>query len=155
MTRPTGRRAMTTALSLLVVAAVGAYLGASLPGRHLPGAAPMAAVLLAGVPAVLATRGWGRRVVGALLVAAAVALGWISIDSASRPVGLGIGLVSSTLGIIGGGLVLARVRSPRLGARYDAPGVRSSAGSPDQRMWSQLSSGGDPTDDPGEPDTRH
>lgn len=154
MTRPTGRRTMTTALSLLVVAAVGAYLGAALPGRPLPGAGPMAAVLLAGVPAVLATRGWGRRVVGVLLVADAVALGWISIDAASRPAGVGIGLISSILGILGGGLVLTRVRTPRLGARYDAPGTRPSAGSPEQRMWSQLSSGGDPTDDPGEPDTR-
>ncbi|MDF2976203.1 MAG: hypothetical protein K0S40_931 [Actinomycetospora sp.] len=105
---------------------------------------PWALLCLAAVGGLLATSGWGRRVVGTLVAVAglwAVLRGVAGLaDPASEalPVGVRPGdrplpaeavLTGPSLGVLGGvlmlgaGLLAARFAAvlPRLGARYDAP----------------------------------
>jgi uncharacterized membrane protein (TIGR02234 family) len=105
---------------------------------------PWALLCLAAVGGLLATSGWGRRVVGTLVAVAglwAVLRGVAGLaDPASEalPVGVRPGdrplpaetvLAGPSLGVLGGvlmlaaGLLAARFAAvlPRLGARYDAP----------------------------------
>jgi uncharacterized membrane protein (TIGR02234 family) len=109
----------------------------------------LALVALAGVVAVIAVKGWGRRAVGVVLAAAGVVLAWRSLDlvgavSASRALAAaprsGEGVVSGqahvtstaiwpalsaacgVLVAVAGGLVAARGhRWVGLSARYDSP----------------------------------
>ncbi len=109
---------------------------------------PVAAFAVAGLGAALATRGWLRRVVGALLVLAggleiariALALGDAPLERLQqqlvRPaqatggadlvlIGPVLGLVGAALLVLAGILVMAtRGRSGGMGAAYDAPGAR-------------------------------
>jgi uncharacterized membrane protein (TIGR02234 family) len=116
---------------------------------------PWALLCLAAVGGLLATSGWGRRVVGALVAVAglwAVLRGVAGLaDPASEalPVGMRPGdrplpaeavLAGPSLGVLGGvlmlgaGLLAARFAAvlPRLGARYDAP-TRAGAGAAEVR----------------------
>lgn len=132
--------------------------GDRVPGRDL---APLALALgyvgLAGVAALIATRGWGRVVVGVLLVAAGIGalvdvvpLGFgdeltqrtqeevsvcdgdgCSSDRIAAPAFSGWPWVASggaVLLVLGGGLTAVRGRSwSGLGASYEAPGGRTPA----------------------------
>ncbi|MFI6497617.1 Trp biosynthesis-associated membrane protein [Nonomuraea typhae] len=124
---------------------------------------------LAGVVAVLATKGAGRRVVGALLALCGAGLGWLILDALSSasiaawartvpalqavaapvytvepfwPVAAGAGAAV----VLAGG-VLAVVRGGRwtgMSARYDRR--PAGAGPADERsMWDALDRGDDPT----------
>lgn len=149
-----------------------------LTGRQLHGL-PFALGIagLAGVLAVIATRGVARLVVGALLVvfgAATIAATIAAVGSphvlataeaGSRTGRAGVGAVSvapwwigSVIGgallVVGGALVAVRGRRwPGMSSRYDAPGTRPAArGTPEATLWDTIERGEDPTVDPAEPD---
>lgn len=130
-------------------------------------------VVLAGVPALLATRGRGRTVLGALLVlagvaAGAAAVGVLSDPAAALPAGArDAALTARPLLAVGGGLVTALAgavvtargrRWATLSQRYDAPSSDRSvddepapdAGAPPSpvegpALWEALDRGEDPT----------
>jgi len=137
---------------------------------------PWALLALAAIAGLLATSGWGRRVVGALLVVAGL---WVVLQGAGglappapgalpavaqvpgRPVGVDVAVAGPILAAIGGLLlggvgllmVLAAPVLPRLGARYDAPTEKRPPTAdrrpdPDQQLWKALDEGRDPTATP-------
>lgn len=137
----------------------------------LPALAPLAVLALAAVAAVLATGGWARRLLGGLLLVAAVppilgvlraaddgwltgaalsAAGW---SAGSVEVGI-ITVLPAGPGFAAGGAVLLAAagvalvmrghRMPGLGRRYQAPAARSS-GHPDAHLWERMDAGDDPT----------
>ncbi|MEC3980043.1 Trp biosynthesis-associated membrane protein [Amycolatopsis sp. H20-H5] len=119
---------------------------------------PLAILALAGIAGLIATGGWPRRVLGAVLALAGVAAVWTGVDGA-RISGFADGLpvtqllLSRGLAVLGGILLavggLAAVkgagRMPKLGARYSAPGAKRAARDPDTELWEALSEGEDPT----------
>ena len=137
---------------------------------------PWALLCLAAVGGLLATSGWGRRVVGALMAVAGLwavlrgAAGLVDPASEALPVGVRPGdrplpaeavAAGPLLGVLGGVLMLlaallaARFAAvlPRLGARYDAPAraageTRRTPADPDRALWEALDEGHDPTGDP-------
>ncbi|GAA4830363.1 Trp biosynthesis-associated membrane protein [Saccharopolyspora rosea] len=131
---------------------------------------PLALASLAAIAAVLATGGWLRRVVGAVVVVAGGLVGWraatgfrlstfhaVNVPSGSTPVGAAalhpVGPLLMALGavalFVGGLLVLLRAdRMPAMGAKYSAPGATERRSQdPDRRMWDDLDHGRDPTDE--------
>ncbi|GAB3732795.1 Trp biosynthesis-associated membrane protein [Amycolatopsis oliviviridis] len=120
---------------------------------------PLALLALAGTAGLIATGGWPRRVLGAVLAVAGVAAAWIGV--ADGPfTGFADGLPAAQmlgargLAILGGILVaaggLAAIkgagRMPRLGAKYSAPGAKKRAAKdPETELWEALSEGEDPT----------
>lgn len=149
---------------------------ANLTGRDLyPALSAFALIALAGVIAIAATRGWGRRVVGLALAASGAVIGWyavdglsavspgrarssiasgVGIDSSSVPhVGLdgtwaGLTIASATLIVTAGVLTIVNAqRWSGLASRYEAPtaGARTERGNPDIALWSALDRGDDPT----------
>ena len=149
--------ALVAAAVLLWASSRSTWVSASwdtpLRGRVLaaaPGAAtepvlvPWALLSLAAVAGVLATSGWGRRVVGAVTAVAGVwalvqALAGLATPPADalpdaareggRLAGVAVGIVGPVLAALGALLlagagvlvVVVAPRLPRLGARYDAP----------------------------------
>jgi uncharacterized membrane protein (TIGR02234 family) len=133
---------------------------------------PWALLCLAAVGGLVATAGWGRRVVGTLVAVAGLwavlrgATGLVAPTAYALPVGVRPGdrplpaeAVASgpLLAVLGGLLMLAAglltVRwaavLPRMGARYDAPGERRPPpADPDRALWEALDEGADPTADP-------
>ncbi|WP_433787927.1 TIGR02234 family membrane protein [Actinomycetospora sp. CA-101289] len=112
---------------------------------------PWALLCLAAVGGLLATSGWGRRVVGTLVAVAGLwallrgVAGLADPASEALPIGVRPGdrplpaeavLAGPSLGVLGGalmlvaGLLAARFAAvlPRLGARYDAPTRRAGDG---------------------------
>ncbi|HEV7827248.1 MAG TPA: Trp biosynthesis-associated membrane protein [Pseudonocardiaceae bacterium] len=144
----------------------------------LPALGPLAVLALAAVAAVLASAGWVRWLLGALLLGAAAPPAvaalrafdgrWLTsaaMSSAQRPVrsapvgsatvhfaGPALASVAAVLlAAAGVTLVLRGHRMPRLGRRYQTPKVRSSGqASPDERFWERMDAGEDPTA-PGHP----
>ncbi len=113
-----------------------------------PGAVAAAWAALAGLLAIIATRGVLRAVVGGLIAAAGIA-GLASIVGRTAPGAL-LALAGSALLVAAGiaTVVLAR-RWPALGRRYDAPDAARPSTSP----WDALDRGVDPTDEtPRRPD---
>ncbi|GAA4784751.1 hypothetical protein GCM10023200_18100 [Actinomycetospora chlora] len=133
---------------------------------------PWALLCLAAVGGLVATAGWGRRVVGTLVAVAGLwavlraATGLVAPTLQALSVGVRPGdrplppeAVASgpLLAVLGGLLMLAAglltVRwaavLPRMGARYDAPGERRPApADPDRALWEALDEGSDPTAGP-------
>ncbi|GAA2781609.1 hypothetical protein GCM10010470_14410 [Saccharopolyspora taberi] len=135
-----------------------------------PELVPVALATLAAIAAVLATGGWLRRVLGALVVVAGGLLGWRvvawqiegwfaysapSLPQGSVPVS---GITTNPAGpllmsagavllLVAGAVVLLRAgRLPAMGARYSAPGdTRRKVVDPDKKLWEALDSGEDPT----------
>lgn len=123
---------------------VGAVVTGSALAPLVPG---LAIVVLAGVVGLLATRWWGRVVVGALLAVAGAGLLWAALPAlggtsgdalraaafdaglpagevtgASLTTGPALAVVAGVLAILAGALAAVRGRRwPGLGARYDAP----------------------------------
>jgi hypothetical protein len=148
------------------VALTGAELSA------VPGA--LALFALAGVAAVVATRGPVRRAVGLLLGSAGIAAGAVVGAVSFGPPEAGAGRASGlpplspesvveravagpAMAVAGAALLLAvglfvLLREPRLarlGARYDRAGSAGRALDPDRAAWRELDAGRDPTVDPG------
>jgi hypothetical protein len=144
----------------------------------LPALGPLAALALAAVAAVLATGGWARWLLGALLLAAAVppivavlrvadgrwltgaAMSGAELPARSTAYGTATVLFAGPALAAGGALLLAVAgvalgvrghRMPRLGRRYQAPGGRpSGAVIPAGGFWERMDAGDDPTA-PGHP----
>lgn len=132
---------------------------------------PWALLSLAAVAGVLATSGWGRRVVGVVVAVAGL---WALLRAVSglaapapdalppvvREGGRAVAVavdpawpLLAALGAVllaGGGLLVAVAAPvlPRLGARYDAPGSSRRPPDPDRELWEALDAGEDPTDRP-------
>ncbi|MGH3933783.1 MAG: Trp biosynthesis-associated membrane protein [Pseudonocardiaceae bacterium] len=168
------RRALAATVVLLIAAAAGlagagalgwAWVDLQVPRRGivevrvdgselLPALAPLAVFALAAVAAVLATGGWARRLLGGLLLLAAVppvlgvlmvtdegwliaaalpAAGWSAGSGGSVEAGM-VTMLPSGPGFAAGGAVLLVAagvtlmvrghRMPRLGRRYQAPTAR-------------------------------
>ncbi|SNS63151.1 trp region conserved hypothetical membrane protein [Geodermatophilus saharensis] len=150
----------------------------ALTGSALAPLVPAAGLLLlAAAVAVLAVRGAGRAVVGALVVLSGAALGWSGLrvlTGAADPGTAAPGerrtaelaaawpalcLVAAVVALAAGGLVLARGRRwPGMGGRYErtpaaAAPAPARARTEEERAldaWRALDRGDDPTDD-GEP----
>lgn len=140
----------------------------------LPALSPLALLALAAVAAVLATGGWARRLLGALLLAAAVvpivavlrvadgrwltgaALAAVQLPARSVPVGTTMVLFAGPALAAGGALLVAAAgvalvvrghRMPRLGRRYQSPTARHNERlPPDGRFWERMDAGEDPTE---------
>ena len=192
---PASRKELTATVGLLVAAAVAlgaaavlgwAWIDFQVPKRGivairvdgsevLPALTPLAVLALAAVAAVLATGGWARRLLGGLLLVAAVPPilgvlqapdeGWLTaaaMSAAGWPAGsvhaetttmLPAGPSFAAGGAIllvaaGATLVLRGHRMPRLGRRYQAPSSRPSG--PEDGLWARMDAGEDPTA-PGHP----
>lgn len=153
---------------IVVVRVVGADL--------VPALGPLGLLAVAAVPAVLATGGWLRRVLGVLLLFAVVppAVGVLRVTEEGRlmetalsagrmparavpdgsvtvllagPVFAAVGAV--LLAVAAVVLVLRGHRMPRMGRRYRAPTARP-AELQDQELWERIDAGEDPTV-PGDP----
>lgn len=116
-------------------------------------AAALAWVALAGVGALLATRGGARRMVGAVLALAGAGL---VIGIAGAAAGSGAGAGWPALVVAGGALVagvgvvavLRQRRWPAMGARYERRAARRPAAEAPtgaDQMWEALDRGDDPT----------
>lgn len=137
---------------------------------------PWALLCLAAIGGLVATAGWGRRVVGTLVAVAGLwallraASGLVAPGAEALPVGLAptdrplpaeaaVGgpllALLAALVMIAAGLLTVRWAAvlPRMGAQYDAPGAgaaRSRPADPDKALWEALDEGHDPTGDPPE-----
>jgi len=139
---------------------------------------PLAVLALAAVAAVLASGGWLRWLLGAVLLGAAVlptvavlravdgrwltgaAISAAELPARSVPLGSATVLfVGPALALAGAGLlaaagvalVLRGHRMPRLGRRYQTPTARPNGQAyPDGRFWERMDAGEDPTA-PGHP----
>ncbi|MGH3784376.1 MAG: Trp biosynthesis-associated membrane protein [Pseudonocardiaceae bacterium] len=144
----------------------------------LPVLGPLAVLALAAVAAVLATGGWARWLLGALLLVAAVPLivavvrvadgRWLTgaamaaVELPARSVQVGpTAVLFAGPGLAAGGALLVAAagvalvarghRMPRLGRRYQAPAGRPSERvPPDGQFWERMDAGEDPTE-PGDP----
>jgi uncharacterized membrane protein (TIGR02234 family) len=155
---PVRGRVVTTALGADVEPVLGAW----------------AVLALAAIGGLLATSGWGRRVVGAIVALAGIwalvraVTGLVGSDPSALPAAarqpgrldaLQVTAVWPVLAAVGGLLLVATGvlvalragRMPRLGARYDAPAGRGPGGSDDDErgLWEALDAGEDPTVGPG------
>jgi uncharacterized membrane protein (TIGR02234 family) len=142
-----------------------------LSGRSLSGViAALGWAGLAGIAALLATRGWVRVVVGALLTAFGVIVAIASPTAVRRAHVMSAAGDKSNLARLGGevavhvtawwtlslagGVLLALAglltvlrgrRWPGMSARYDRPGAARPAGEDPASMWKALDRGDDPT----------
>lgn len=142
-----------------------------LTGRNLSGViAALGWAGLAGIAALLATRGWARVVIGVLLTAFGVIVAIASPSAVSRSHVVAAAGEKSNLARVGGevavhvtawwtlslagGVLLAaaglltvvRGRSwPGMSARYDRPGGARTAGEDPASLWKALDRGDDPT----------
>lgn len=104
---------------------------------------------LAVVLGIVATRGWARRVVGALLVLVGVvaAVAGAAPLASSGTVSV-LGVIGGVLVILGGAWTFARGATwPAMGARYDGARPAARARRP-LSAWESLDQGVDPTVDP-------
>jgi uncharacterized membrane protein (TIGR02234 family) len=147
-------------------------LDQQLTGRSLSGAlAALGWAGLAGILALLATRGWARVVVGALLTLFGVVVAVVSPTSVRRAHVIAVAGDKSNLARLGGavtvhvnawwalslagGLLLAAAglltvvrgrRWPGMSSRYDRPGgTRPSTADDPASLWKALDRGDDPT----------
>ncbi len=140
-------------------------------GRSLSGVtAALGWAALAGIAALLATRGWARVAVGALLAAFGVIVAIASPAAVRRAHVLSVAGDKSNLARLGGaatvhvnawwalslagGALLAAAglltvvrgrRWPGMSARYDRPGTAPPAGDDPASLWKAIDRGDDPT----------
>ena len=128
--------------------------------QHSSALLPLAVLAVAGVAGMVATGGWARRVLGAVMGVAGIAACWVAVDGVrfsgypeGAPVwqiftGRGLALLGGILVVLGGLVAIRRAGAmPRLGARYAAPSGQKAARDPDTELWEALSEGEDPTKD--------
>lgn len=137
-----------------------------------PAVRALGLLVLAGVPALLATRAGGRRAVGVVLVTAAAGSAAVALGPALDPAGAApvtatqvgatvrplLALAGALLAAVAGLLALVGGRDwPALGRRYEAPAPPPSAGPgpaddgaavEGAGAWDALDRGSDPTTDP-------
>lgn len=135
-----------------------------------PALTPIALAALAGVVAVLATKGVGRRLIGGLIALCGLAAGitaFRAVDDATvvaaLPEGLGEVAWDTTIWpyvavagavLIAAAGVVAIVRGKQWSAmsgRYDRPGPGQERPADDRSLWDALDRGDDPTSDKKEP----
>ncbi|SNT53561.1 trp region conserved hypothetical membrane protein [Asanoa hainanensis] len=160
----TGRKGLTLTVLLCVVGAGLAFIGAGRTwesgythgiaspssfdqtgGDLVPGLAALALVGLAGAGALLATRGWGRRAVGVLVLLLGVGLVALSVGRAfdASTAWPALTAVGGLLVVLAGlAAVTAGHRWPGMGARYERS-PKSVGGTTD--TWNALDRGEDPT----------
>ena len=136
-----------------------------------PALSAVSLVVLAGAGALLAARGWGRRLVGAMIVLAGLTAAGLAL-SALGPDSIALGWVVATAvgGLMAAGAgAFALIRGagwPRLGTRYErsapavsrpgaddrtdesdqvAGGSGQTGGATSQEYWDALDRGDDPT----------
>jgi uncharacterized membrane protein (TIGR02234 family) len=125
-----------------------------------PALVPLAILAVAGIAAVFAIGGWGRRLVGVLVGVAGLAAVWVGVDGLPAVFGAHPGdyplsqvVIGHLLAVLAGLLVLAAgvqvVRHangmPRLGGSYQTPSAAKRRRDPDTELWQALSEGRDPT----------
>jgi uncharacterized membrane protein (TIGR02234 family) len=143
-----------------------------------PALGPLALLALAAVAAVLATGGWARRLLGALLLLTALpaGLGLAPLADQGRLVGAAVSVgalparsvpdgtvtvlvagpaltavAAVLLAAAGAALLWCGHRMPRMGRRYRVPAARAAGpASGPQGLWERIDAGEDPTasDDP-------
>lgn len=110
---------------------------------------PMAVLALAGIAGMVATRGWPRRLFGAVLVCVGAAACVVAVTgtlSGGIRFAHGLVLVGGLLVACGGVVGLSYAsRLPSMGGRYAAPGQRRVTRDPETELWESLSEGEDPT----------
>ncbi|WP_291411910.1 Trp biosynthesis-associated membrane protein [Actinophytocola sp.] len=106
----------------------------------------LALAALAGFAGTVAVGGWGKRVVGAVVVITGVLAGAPSVTADGTGLGRWIALLGAVLLVVAGLLVIrSGALLPTLGARYQSANARRRSGDPDKDMWDGLSHGEDPT----------
>jgi hypothetical protein len=135
-------RSLLTALVLLLVAAFALWVAGLLPPRDSqPALVPLAVLSLAAGAAVLATSGWLRRLIGALIVLSAAAPIGVLVWSGPPAAAAALCAAAGLLLLAAGSLVVARGhRMPRMGSRYS-----SSSRPREPTPWDELDAGRDPT----------
>jgi hypothetical protein len=129
-------------------------------GSQAPALIPLALLSVAAIAAALATRGWVRRVVGALVVLAglgmiAVAFTQLAGVFGTHPNGYPLSqvILAHVLPVLAGllvgwagSLIVRGAKSlPALGANYETPAGGKRKRDPDDELWLALSEGEDPT----------
>lgn len=129
-------------------------------GSQAPALIPLALLSIAAIAAALATRGWVRRVVGALVVLAglgmiAVAFTQLAGVFGTHPNGYPLSqvILAHVLPVLAGllvgwagSLIVRGAKSlPGLGANYETPAGGKRKRDPDDELWLALSEGEDPT----------
>lgn len=144
MTAVTPTRAYTVALVILTVGLAAIVLATGVPW-----------LLLALVLGVVATRGWARIVVGALLVllglTVAVGYAWTAVQGSAEGRTTTLAIVGGLLVTLVGGWTVRSGRTwPSMGSRYERAGAASRRAA---RLsdWEALDRGIDPTTDPADP----
>lgn len=136
----------------------------SLPGSAVTSVQPFAFVGLAGVAALVATRSWGRLVVGALVALAGVAVVVFAVRALAEPQPAAaahgvfapelqttlwpvVAVAGGLLLVLAGLLVVVRGRRwASMSSRYDAPsGSPARPASQEAALWEALDRGEDPT----------
>ncbi|MBP2477307.1 hypothetical protein JOF53_006179 [Crossiella equi] len=133
---------------LLLLAAALALWGASALAPGLSTAVGLAAFAGAAVAGVLASAGWFRRVLGAVVVLVAIGGGALLWDGFSAHAVAGSALaVAGLLALLGAGiLVFAKGGAmPGMGGKYAADKEVRRSVDADRRLWESLSEGADPT----------
>lgn len=126
-----------------------------------PALVPLALLSLAAIAAALATRGWGRRLVGGLVVLAGLGMLVIAFTQlagvfGTHPNGYPLShivlahvlvlLAGLLVGSAGTLIVWGAKSLPGLGANYETPAGGKRKRDPDDELWQALSEGEDPTD---------
>jgi uncharacterized membrane protein (TIGR02234 family) len=167
-----GAAALTWWTARYADALVGEVTTSAKGSDLLPELVPVALLALAGVGATVATRGWPRRLIGALVVVGGLLVVVRAVAAmtgapevlqtaltrpASRvgvpelhPAGPVIAVAGGLLIALGGVLVVVGAgRAKGMGARYDAPARRAArartAADEPGALWQALDAGADPT----------
>lgn len=137
----------------VVDAGVRGRLGETeLGAERAPALVPLAVLAVAGIAGMIATSGWPRRLLGAvLLVAGAGACGLAVLDAIEGEhvrQGHLLALLGGALIFAGGVVGIGSASSmPRLGQRYENPQVPKAPADRNDELWKALSEGEDPTFD--------
>ncbi|GGS37850.1 Trp biosynthesis-associated membrane protein [Actinokineospora fastidiosa] len=115
------------------------------PGSEVaPALVPVALLALAAIAGLLALAGVWRRLLGPVVVAAAVYPVWVGLGAESSSWGSAAAVAGGALMAVAGAVVaVSGHRMPRMGSRYSAP---ASGRKTQPDLWQSLSDGDDPTD---------
>ncbi|MGM1058146.1 Trp biosynthesis-associated membrane protein [Saccharothrix sp. Mg75] len=112
-----------------------------------PALVPVALFCVAAVAAAVALAGWMRRVLGALVLLAAVAVSRMVTAASPPAAAYAVVLLGLLLMAAAGLLLLVRgAAMPRLGGGYQTPGAARRSADPERELWNALERGDDPTE---------